>query len=207
MPYFSSAGGFGTCIRSLSQAGGCLLAFSFRKRFIMSEGSRGGRLIAALVGFLALVGLDLYTKHLAEAALSGGKVIEIIPGVFELYFLRNSGAAFGIFQNQKWLFTVIAVVMILAMTWVYIRIPAGKKYRPLGILLVFISAGAAGNLVDRLIYGSVRDFLYFCLINFPIFNVADIYVTCSVFVFFFLLLFRYKEEDAALLEQRIFSIK
>lgn len=173
----------------------------------MSKGSRGGRLAAALAGFPALVGFDLYTKHLAEAVLGSGKVIEIIPGVFELNFLRNSGAAFGIFQNQKWLFSVVAVVMILAMAWAYIRIPADKRYRPLGILLVFVSAGAAGNLIDRLMFGSVRDFLYFCLINFPIFNVADIYVTCSVFVFFILFLFYYKEEDAELLEKSIFSFK
>ena len=62
-------------------------------------------------------------------------------------------------------------------------------------MLIFIAAGAAGNLYDRITLKYVRDFIYFSLIDFPVFNVADIYVTCSVFVLAFLIFFYYKEED------------
>ena len=74
-------------------------------------------------------------------------------------------------------------------------VPSDKKYLPLRIVLIAISAGAAGNLVDRVMLHYVRDFIYFSLIDFPVFNVADIYVTCSVFVLVYLILFYYKEED------------
>jgi signal peptidase II len=62
-------------------------------------------------------------------------------------------------------------------------------------LMVFIAAGAVGNMIDRVFLGYVRDFLYFSLIDFPIFNVADIYVTCATILLILLLLFYYKEED------------
>ena len=71
----------------------------------------------------------------------------------------------------------------------------GEKIKGKHVATVFIIAGAIGNFIDRVSQGFVVDFLYFKLIHFPVFNVADIYVTCSVFVLAFLLLFYYKEED------------
>jgi signal peptidase II len=62
-------------------------------------------------------------------------------------------------------------------------------------LLSLIAAGAIGNMIDRIRYDYVVDFIYFVFINFPIFNVADIYVSISTFVLIFILLFYYKEED------------
>ena len=70
-----------------------------------------------------------------------------------------------------------------------------KKNMPLLALCVTITAGALGNFIDRLYLEYVIDFLYFKLINFPIFNVADCYITVSCFVFLFLMFFYYKEED------------
>ena len=70
---------------------------------------------------------------------------------------------------------------------------------PLRLVLVFLSAGAAGNLIDRVSLHYVRDFIYFSLIDFPVFNVADIYVTCSVFVLAYLIVFHYREEDLSFL--------
>ena len=63
------------------------------------------------------------------------------------------------------------------------------------ILLTFISAGAVGNLIDRIQLGYVRDFIYFSIIDFPVFNVADIYVTVSTALLVILVLFYYREED------------
>ena len=70
-----------------------------------------------------------------------------------------------------------------------------KKYLPCHIVLTFIVAGAIGNFIDRLVNKYVVDFIYFSLINFPKFNMADVYITCGCFVVFFFVLFVYKDQD------------
>ena len=97
--------------------------------------------------------------------------------------------------NQKVLFIVIALVMLAASGYLLIRMPRNKHYLPLEILVVLIAAGAVGNMIDRILYNYVVDFLYFKLIDFPIFNVADIYVTVFAIYLSVLLLFVYKESD------------
>ena len=74
-----------------------------------------------------------------------------------------------------------------------------KKYLPVQIISLFLIAGGLGNLIDRIRLGYVIDFFYFSLINFPVFNMADIYVTVSMAILFVLLIFYYKEEDFDLL--------
>jgi signal peptidase II len=75
------------------------------------------------------------------------------------------------------------------------RMPANKKYVPLHLIAMFLASGAVGNMIDRFTRGYVVDFLYFKLINFPVFNVADCYVTVSMLAFLLLFLLYYKEED------------
>ncbi len=153
------------------------------------------RLIKAAALFLLLVIFDLATKSIAVEALKDGRHIPLIPGVLEFYYIQNRGAAFGIFQNGTLFLSVISAVTLAAIVYFYVKIPDGRKYLPLRLVLIFIAAGAAGNLIDRVFLHYVRDFIYFSLIDFPVFNVADIYVTCSVFCLAFLILFYYKEED------------
>ena len=83
-----------------------------------------------------------------------------------------------------------------------IKIPFEKKYTKLQTALVFIAAGAIGNFIDRVSYNYVVDFLYFKLIDFPIFNVADIYVTVFAIYLAVLLLFVYKESDLEFLSRK-----
>jgi signal peptidase II len=66
---------------------------------------------------------------------------------------------------------------------------------PMRVCLCFIAAGAVGNFIDRLLFSYVRDFIYFRLIDFPVFNVADIYITCATAILMLLALFYYKEDD------------
>lgn len=153
------------------------------------------RIIKAAVLFTVLTAFDLFTKSIAVNALEGGKRVPLIPGTLEFYYIQNRGAAFGIFQNGTLILGIISAVALAVLIFVYLRIPDGKKYLPLRLVLIFIAAGAAGNLYDRITLHYVRDFIYFSLIDFPVFNVADIYVTCSVFILAFLILFYYKEED------------
>ena len=141
-----------------------------------------------------LIAMDLITKTAARRALSGGP-IELIPGVFELQYLENHGAAFGILQNQRVFFILITAVFLAAAVFFYVNLPADRRFLPLRVITVFIAAGAVGNFVDRMVFSYVRDFLYFKLIDFPIFNVADIYVTCGAVAFFIFTVFFYKDDD------------
>ena len=145
--------------------------------------------------FVLLVAADLFTKAIAVQALQDGRHVELIRGVLEFYYIQNRGAAFGIFQNGTVILSCVSLAALILLILLYLRIPGNRKYLPLRIVVVFIAAGAAGNLIDRVLLHYVRYFIYFCLIDFPVFNVADIYVTCSVFVLAYLIMFRYKEED------------
>ena len=115
--------------------------------------------------------------------------------MLELLYVQNTGAAFSLLENAQWLFILIAVAAVLLISVFLIRLPKTKRYQPLHILLTFISAGAVGNLIDRIQLGYVRDFIYFSIIDFPVFNVADIYVTVSTALLVILVLFYYREED------------
>lgn len=148
-----------------------------------------------LIGICALVALDQYTKYLAVIHLKDKPAYIIINGILELNYLENKGAAFGMLQNQKAFFIFVAVVILSVIGYVLLKTPDNKKYRILHLVLSLIAAGAIGNMIDRIRFNYVVDFIYFVLINFPIFNVADMYVTISTAVLVVLLLFVYKEED------------
>ncbi len=156
-------------------------------------------LIADIIAFIVLVALDQFTKILAVANLKDKASFPIIRNVLELQYLENKGAAFGMLQNQKAFFILIAILILIIIVYVLALVPDDMKYNALHILLVMIGSGACGNMVDRFRTNYVVDFIYFKLINFPIFNVADIYVTVSTFILLFLFLFYYKENDFAFL--------
>ncbi len=152
-------------------------------------------LIPAVLAAAVLVGLDQGSKALAVAFLVDEPFV-ILDGVFELHYTINQGAAFGIFQRRQLLFVILTLAIVAGVCWLYLfRIPQTSRYRPLNFLCITIVAGALGNFIDRVRQGYVVDFLYFKLIDFPVFNVADCYVTVSAFLLIFLLLFYYKEED------------
>lgn len=138
--------------------------------------------------------LDQFTKSLAVTHLQDAP-IPIIEGVFELHYLENRGAAFGMMQNQQLFFVITGVIMLIVFSYMYVKMPHTKRFLPLRACFVAIVAGAVGNMIDRVTLNYVIDFLYFKLIDFPIFNVADIYVTCATFVLIFLIVFYYKEEE------------
>ncbi len=159
--------------------------------------------IKAFIGCLLLVVLDQFTKVLALQNLKGQEPITIIPDVFQLLYVENRGAAFGILQNKQWVFLIITAIVLAALIWALPRMSRERHFLPLRLCLCFISAGAVGNMIDRIFRGYVVDFFYFKLIDFPVFNVADIYVTTSAIVLIFLIVFLYKEEDF----DRLFSKK
>lgn len=143
---------------------------------------------------LLLILVDQATKYWALHFLKDAPSIVWIPGVFELQYLENRGAAFGLFQNQKWFFVASAILVFFVVTWIYNRIPRTRKYLPLQIISMLTVAGAIGNVIDRLYHGFVVDFFYFSLIDFPIFNVADIYVVVACAALAVFVLFYYKDD-------------
>lgn len=167
----------------------------------MNNNSRTRHYVIAAVGIILGVILDQVTKYLVVMNLKGQEPLVLWEGVFQLEYLENRGAAFGMLQNQRAFFYLSVVLICVLVIWFYRKVPMEKKFLPLRFCAVFVTAGAFGNFIDRVRLNYVVDFLYFKLIDFPIFNVADIYVTVSAFVFFVLLMFYYKEDD---LEQ-IFS--
>ncbi|MEE1304557.1 MAG: signal peptidase II [Agathobacter sp.] len=166
---------------------------------------------------LILIFLDQITKWLAVEKLSKGEPFVLIKNVFELQYLENQSAAFGIdlvtiFQNifkleyfennpaaflraKMIFFIVITILVTIFLCFLYRKIPSTPRFRWLNVTMVLFVSGAIGNLIDRIVNNYVVDFFYFKLINFPIFNVADIYVTVGAFLFIFLCLFVYREED------------
>lgn len=156
--------------------------------------------------FIILIGIDQAVKFWARVVLMNQDPIAVIPGVLELQYLENKGAVWGILSGKVDFLKIFTFLILLLIIFLYIKIPQGKKYNILKIITVFILAGAVGNLIDRLYLNYVVDFIYFKLINFPIFNIADSYLTVCSILLFLLAIFYYKDEDFAFLEQ-LFSKK
>ena len=159
--------------------------------------------IGGLIAGILLILIDQWTKYMAVLHLKEQPAFVLWKGVFELQYLENKGAAFGMLQGKKWFFIVISVLFILALCYFYLRIPSGKKFWALRVIAIFLFAGSVGNLIDRILHNYVIDFFYLKCIDFPVFNVADIYVTVFCGLLILLILFYYKEEDlAAIFSQR-----
>ena len=151
--------------------------------------------ITALISVVVLVCIDQFTKYLVVGHLKDRPAYVLIRNIFQLEYLENRGAAFGILQNQRVFFYISVLLITAAVIWFYSKVPMEKKYLPLRICAVLIVGGACGNCIDRIRLNYVVDFFYFKLIDFPIFNVADIYVTVAAFLLVILILVYYKEED------------
>ena len=151
--------------------------------------------ITALISVVVLVCIDQFTKYLVVGHLKDRPAYVLIRNIFQLEYLENRGAAFGILQNQRVFFYISVLLITAAVIWFYSKVPMERKYLPLRICAVLIVGGAFGNCIDRIRLNCVVDFFYCKLIDFPIFNVADIYVTVAAFLLVILILVYYKEED------------
>lgn len=163
------------------------------------------RLLICIITIIILVVIDQLAKLWAVNALKDKPSIDIIKGVLELYYLPNgnTGAAFGMLQGQQWLFLIIAAIISIALLFIIYNIPFEKKYNLLIILMTLIIAGGIGNMLDRIRLHYVIDFIYFSIINFPIFNVADMYVSVATVLLVIVLIFYYKEDELSIIEKNI----
>lgn len=148
-----------------------------------------------LLLFILLIVVDQVTKYLAIVHLKGQEAIALIDGVLELQYLENRGSAFGMLQNQKVFLLFVGVLFMAVLLFFVIKMPAEKKFIPANIVFTMVMAGGIGNMIDRIRFDFVVDFISFVLINFPIFNVADIFIVIGTFSLFVLFMFVYKEKD------------
>ena len=133
----------------------------------MNKLSKKKKILLAVdfIMIVILVALDQFTKYLAVTYLQDKPAIPIIKGVLELNFLKNSGAAFGMLQNQKVFFILVAVLILFIIAYVLFRMPDDKKYNVMHVLLVMIASGAAGNMIDSSPVGTERGAFHCCFVN------------------------------------------
>ena len=161
------------------------------------------RITIDIIIMAVLVLIDQLTKKWAVNNLKDADPVILIKGVLQLYYLPsgNTGAAFGILSGHRILFLCIAAAVVGVILFLLIRLPIDRRFTVIRILLIFIAAGGIGNMIDRFVLTYVIDFIYFYLINFPIFNVADCYVTVATISIALLVIFKYKDDDLKVLEQ------
>lgn len=158
-----------------------------------------------------LIFLDQYTKHLATDKLMGKDAVDLISGVLQFTFVGNKGIAWGMLWDKinfvVILTTIISILLLFLIFKIDLRInfyiennveklsSKIKTLKVLQIIFLVMFSGAVGNLIDRIRIGYVIDFIYIKLINFPVFNVADIFVTLSMVALIILCLFRIDENE------------
>lgn len=148
-----------------------------------------------------LIFIDQFTKYLISTNLEPeNKRIVIWDGVFQIISHKNTGAAWGMFSDNTGALTIVTFFILALIIFVYIKIKwEYKRLRSLKYICTLVFAGAIGNMIDRIRLKYVVDFLYFELIDFPVFNIADCYITVSMILMLILIIFYYKDEDFDLL--------
>ncbi len=148
------------------------------------------RKVSILISILLLIALDQAVKWYVVKAIPLGGMRTFIPKVVSLTYLKNSGAAFSMLENQQWFFAIITLIaMGAAFVYLYRHIK-GSLWLLLGLTLII--SGGIGNFIDRVRQGFVVDMFHLDFMNFAIFNVADIYLTVGVGL---LLIYLLREES------------
>lgn len=152
-------------------------------------------MIYIIIGALVLIG-DILTKLWASGTLADVGMIPIIRGVFNLTYVENSGVAFGMMRDKRIVFVTLSVVILVILGMYFYRAKNKNIWLKLGTALIF--SGSIGNMIERVSKGYVVDFLDFCLINFPVFNIADIAVCigAAALVVHFLFYAEEKKDEA-----------
>ena len=137
-------------------------------------------LLMALFAAL-IVAADQFTKYLTVASIPLRGHVDVLPGIVGLTYVQNTGAAWSSFEGMIWLFALIFLVFTVALIWEF-----SKKRMPFTTLerwcIASIWGGGLGNMIDRLRLGYVVDMIQTEFMDFPVFNVADCFITCGCFL-------------------------
>ena len=147
-----------------------------------------------IAGGIILV--DLLTKSFFQSYFVDGdrNPIVIIDKVVSFVYVKNTGAAFGMFENNAAMLAVFSILFLVV--FLIFDVICGSKNIWYFLGFSFILGGAIGNMVDRIAFGFVRDFIYLDFINFPVFNVADMFLTVGVICFsIYIVFYMFKEEN------------
>ena len=121
---------------------------------------------------------DQVTKYLTVANIELGGALPAIPGLFDFTYVQNTGAAWSSFEGQHWLFALIFVAFAAFLAWDFAKNRMGfKPFERWCLVAVF--AGGLGNMIDRLRLGYVVDMIRLQFMDFPVFNVADCFISCG----------------------------
>ena len=127
---------------------------------------------------IAIVVLDQVSKYLTVANIPLYGHVDLWPGVVGLTYVQNTGAAFSSFEGQQWLFAIIFAAFTVAILWEYFKKPMGfSKFERWCIAAIY--GGGLGNMIDRVRMGYVVDMIETLFMDFPVFNVADCFITCG----------------------------
>jgi signal peptidase II len=143
----------------------------------------------------ALIAADQITKFLALKYLAPIGSMSIIDGFLDFAFVRNDGAAFGLFQGARWFFLIFTVLIVAGIIYYYVKFRKSKRFAFARAALLLITAGAVGNSIDRFTTGLVVDFINVRFMRFPVFNVADMYIVVGTIVLLIYILFFAKDDE------------
>ncbi len=155
----------------------------------------GRNIIISIITFAILYMIDRVSKTYVASKLKDSDPITFFNDKFELSYLENVGAAWGILSGKQLFLIVFTMLIICIIIFFYFRIPGDKRFLILKISVILLLTGAIGNLVDRIRFNYVIDFLYFKAIDFPVFNIADCYVTVGAFILVLCLMFKYDQDE------------
>lgn len=145
---------------------------------VRTQQSLGIRLVIFCWAGAIAFSLDQLTKRWVLSNIPAGSRRPFIPGVLDLFHVQNDGAAFSIGSGRPLFFAALTAVVVLGMIYAVMR-EKNLPY-PLIAILGLVAGGGIGNGLERVAHGSVTDFLATTFMNFAIFNVADIFVTCGI---------------------------
>lgn len=136
--------------------------------------------ISCMIMIVLIIAFDQITKYFASLKLADGSVAKFIPGVVQFKYAENTGMAFSILSGARWVFIALTVVVCVGVFYYLFsnRCKSLWLYWSLGVIL----SGGIGNLIDRIRFGYVVDFIEPTFVNFAIFNIADCAVTCGAVV-------------------------
>lgn len=150
-----------------------------------------------LLIILIIVGLDQFTKVWALNNLKGRDSIVIIDDFLEFTYVENRGAAFGILQNSTLALTIVSFIVSLFIAY-YLFKYKNVFTKSINLALILILSGAIGNLIDRWFRTYVIDFIsvkFWGYYDFPVFNIADIAVTCGAILLMIIIIFTNKLDE------------